>query len=66
LPAAGQLRATMTSAHEAVIANAVEAWWQDVEKETAAVYLTITSDLFAEANRRFEALAVPMVGEVRP
>ena len=37
-----------------------------VSPDTTAVYLTITSDLFAEANRRFEALAVPMIGEVRP
>jgi integrase len=34
--------------------------------DTTAVYLTITSDLFAEANRRFEALAVPIIAEVRP
>lgn len=37
-----------------------------VSPDTTAVYLTITSDLFAEANRRFEALAVPMIGEVQP
>ena len=37
-----------------------------VSPDTTAVYLTITSDLFAEANRRFEALAVPMIAEVRP
>jgi len=28
--------------------------------------LTITSDLYAEANRRFEALASPAISEVRP
>ena len=37
-----------------------------VSPDTTAVYLTITSDLFAEANRRFEALAVPMIGEGQP
>jgi integrase len=37
-----------------------------VRPETTAVYLTITSDLFAEANRRFEALASPAVTEKRP
>jgi len=37
-----------------------------VSPDTTAVYLTITSDLLAEANRRFEALAVPMIREVRP
>jgi site-specific recombinase XerD len=36
-----------------------------VRPETTAVYLTITSDLFAEANRRFEALASPVVTETR-
>jgi integrase len=37
-----------------------------VRPETTAVYLTITSDLYAEANRRFEALAAPAVMEGRP
>lgn len=37
-----------------------------VSPDTTAVCLTITSDLLAEANRRFEALAVPMIAEVRP
>lgn len=37
-----------------------------VSPDTTAVYLTITSDLLAEANRRFEALAVPMIAEERP
>jgi hypothetical protein len=37
-----------------------------VRPETTAVYLTITSDLYAEANRRFEALASPAISEVRP
>lgn len=37
-----------------------------VSPDTTAVYLTITSDLLAEANRRFEALAIPMIAEERP
>lgn len=37
-----------------------------VRPETTAVYLTITSDLYAEANRRFEALASSAISEVRP
>ena len=37
-----------------------------VSPDTTAVYLTITSELLAEANRRFEALAVPLIGEVQP
>jgi len=35
-----------------------------VRPETTAVYLTITSDLLAEANRRFEAMAAPAIAEV--
>lgn len=37
-----------------------------VRPETTAVYLTITSDLYVEANRRFEALASPAIREGRP
>ena len=37
-----------------------------VSPATTAVYLTITSDLLREANRRFEAWAVPPIAEVRP
>jgi site-specific recombinase XerD len=37
-----------------------------INPETTAVYLTITSDLFQEANRRFEAFAAPQVREVTP
>ena len=36
-----------------------------VNPDTTAIYLTITSDLLAEANRRFEAMAVPLIVEVR-
>jgi integrase len=36
-----------------------------VDPQTTAIYLTITSELFAEANRRFEAFA-PTIAEVRP
>ena len=36
-----------------------------VNPQSTAVYLTMTSDLLAEANRRFEALA-PTPPEVRP
>jgi site-specific recombinase XerD len=35
-----------------------------VRPETTAVYLTITSDLYAEANRRFEGMAAPGITEV--
>lgn len=37
-----------------------------VNPETTAVYLTITSDLLTEANRRFEVFAAPTTGEVQP
>ena len=37
-----------------------------VNPETTAVYLTITSDLLAEANHRFEAFAAPSTQKVRP
>ncbi|HYT75117.1 MAG TPA: tyrosine-type recombinase/integrase [Vicinamibacterales bacterium] len=37
-----------------------------VNPDTTAVYLTITSDLLAEANHRFEAFAAPITQEVRP
>lgn len=37
-----------------------------VNPDTTAVYLTITSDLLAEANHRFERFAKPITQEVRP
>ncbi len=37
-----------------------------VDPATTAVYLTITSDLLTEANRRFEEFAAPTLPEVRP
>jgi integrase len=37
-----------------------------VNPDTTAVYLTITSDLLTEANRRFEAFAAPTTREVQP
>lgn len=37
-----------------------------VNPDTTAVYLTITSDLLAEANHRFERFAKPIIQEVRP
>lgn len=37
-----------------------------VSPDTTAIYLTITSDLLAEANRRFETMAVPSIVGVRP
>lgn len=36
-----------------------------VNPDTTAVYLTITSDLLAEANHRFEAFAAPITQQVR-
>jgi len=37
-----------------------------VNPDTTAVYLTITSELLTEANRRFQAFAAPTTGEVQP
>ena len=37
-----------------------------VNPSSTAVYLTITSDLLATANRRFESFAAPAVKEVSP
>lgn len=37
-----------------------------VDPESSAVYLTITADLLAEANRRFEAFAGPAWLEAAP
>jgi hypothetical protein len=37
-----------------------------VNPTTTAVYLTITSDLLTEANRRFETFAGSATREVRP
>jgi site-specific recombinase XerD len=37
-----------------------------VNPDTTAVYLTMTSDLLTEANRRFEAFAAPTTEEVQP
>ena len=37
-----------------------------VDPESTAVYLTITADLLAEANRRFEAFAGPAWLEAAP